>query len=713
MERQRLMVGYDLCADYSQISYYNTEKEEPDSVNFDGQNEIPTVLCRLFSNGEWLAGQQALKAAEAGNGVLVRDFIVRIADDPMVDVAGERMEKAGLIGIFFQKTLKALETVCEGAEVGFITITMEDVDLATADALKRAAASMGIGAQLLALESHRLSYEYYALSQRRELWTHDVGLFEYDRRGLRYHHLSVSWKYHPPVVTAETTVLNQYLDGHELADPVPPEMDRQFLEAIKEVSARRMISTYYLMGEGFSGAESGKSWMNLSLKQLCAMKRHVFAGQNLYARGACYHSFDQGSFGRKPGFIAANAGLLTKDIYLRSVHKHAPQKLILAAAGTPWYSAVSRKAIIIDGQEQLIIRMRDPLTNFEQTAVMTLDALPQRPPKTTKLLIETFFQSETDCHIRVTDMGFGEIFAATGKVWEMHFDIGEASEASGQSAKEAVIEATIPQEVFPLDMKMSGTRIFSLEELCWYLSKNVYITTYDLFDEKMFFWMDKITGSHSLALALFNYKSAGKPLKEIVRLLLNAVDYLDNGEIARIYNKLTEMEHQNPLEQMRLAADNYNRYGHYMAALKNYHHVVYQMTHDYDSEMTRQFKADTWHNMGMVFLRLHNIKCAAECMKRAFELVKTQDFLAPYMYVLELLGDHEKILTLIRQEDIPTDISDAVLNRYKEAEHLCEHSEENRKIQDGLTLGNGQTTAKYWDFVRDYLNRQKKNYDLT
>ena len=173
------------------------------------------------------------------------------------------------------------------------------------------------------------------------------------------------------------------------------------------------------------------------------------------------------------------------------------------------------------------------------------------------------------------------------------------------------------------------------------------------------------------------------------------------------------MEHQNPLEQMRLAADNYNRYGHYMAALKNYHHVVYQMTHDYDSEMTRQFKADTWHNMGMVFLRLHNIKCAAECMKRAFELVKTQDFLAPYMYVLELLGDHEKILTLIRQEDIPTDISDAVLNRYKEAEHLCEHSEENRKIQDGLTLGNGQTTEKYWDFVRDYLNRQKKNYDLT
>lgn len=713
MEKQKLMVGYDLCTDYSQISYYNIEKDEPDSVELDGQAEIPTVLCRLFAGDEWLVGQQAVKAAQEGKGVPVRNFTTHIADDPMVDVAGERMEKSGLISIFLTKTLKAIENVSASAEIGFITITMEDIDLAAADALKRAIASMGMDAKLLALENHRLSYEYYALSQRRELWTHDVGLFEYDRHGLRYHHLSVSWKHHPPVVTAETTELKQYLDGHELSDQVPPEMDRKFLEAIKEVSARRTISTYYLMGEGFAEAGSGKSWMNLSLKQLCAMKRHVFVGQNLYARGACYHSYNQGALGKKPGFAAANAGLLTKDIYLRSVHKHAPRKLVLAASGTPWYSAVSKTAIIIDDQEQLIIRMRDPLTNFEQTEVLQLDDLPERPPKTTKLLIETSFQSETSCRIRITDIGFGEIFAATGKVWEEQFDITEAAAVPLQAGKESVIEATMPLEVFPLDMKMSGTRLFSLEELCWYLSKNVYVTTYDLFDEKMFFWMDKITGNHSLALAIANYKSSGKPLKEIVRLLLNAVDYLDNGEIARIYNKLTEMENQNPLEQMRLAADNYNRYGHYMAALKNYHHVVYQMSHDYEEEMTRQFKADTWHNMGLAFLKLHNLKCAAECMENAFELVKTQEFLAPYMYVLELMGDHERILALIRQEEITPDISDAIFNRYKEAENQCRDSASNKRVQTGLAFRNSDSPEKYREFVIDYLEQQKKNYDLS
>lgn len=125
---------------------------------------------------------------------------------------------------------------------------MEDVDLATADALKRAAASMGIGAQLLALESHRLSYEYYALSQRRELWTHDVGLFEYDRRGAAVSSSVCILEASSAGGKAETTVLNQYLDGHELADPVPPEMDRQFLEAIKEVSARK--NDFNLLSDG-------------------------------------------------------------------------------------------------------------------------------------------------------------------------------------------------------------------------------------------------------------------------------------------------------------------------------------------------------------------------------------------------------------------------------------------------------------------------------
>ena len=46
----------------------------------------------------------------------------------------------------------------------------------------------------------------------------------------------------------------------------------------------------------------------------------------------------------------------------------------------------------------------------------------------------------------ITDIGFGEIFAATGKVWEKQFDITEGfgRQSLCKSGKEAVIEATMP-----------------------------------------------------------------------------------------------------------------------------------------------------------------------------------------------------------------------------------------------------------------------------
>lgn len=712
MSKQELIVGYDLCADYSQISYFDMEKMEPDSVAVNQQMQIPTALCKVFADGQWLSGQAALDAAGEGRGVLVRGFAENIGNDPLVDVAGERMEKTELIYLFVADTLRALDTIVPGAVVGFLTLTAVKMDLVTADAFKNVGSRLGIPAGCLSMQSHMLSYEYYALCQRRELWTHDVGLFEYDRHGLRYHHLSVSWKHHPPAVTSETTDLTAYLNGHELDSPVGPEMDRKFLEAIRQVSARRTISTYYLVGEGFEDAGAGSGWMNISLQQLCAMRRHVFVGQNLYARGACYNSYYQAAAGRKPGFLPVNADLLMKEVYIRSIHRNAPRKVMLVTAGTPWYNAAGENYLLVDGCDQLILHVRDTITNLEHTVAFPIACLPERPAKTTKLLIQTVFDAENMCHITAKDVGFGEIFAGTGKIWEMVFDINETLDAAAVSERGSVIEATMPAEAIPLDMKMSGVRIYSLEELCWYLAENVYAITMDLFDETMFYWMDKVTGNHSLALALNNYKEGGKPLKEIVRLLLNSVDYLSNSEIAYVYNKLSEIERQNPAEHARMAADNYCRFGRYMAALKTYHHVIYQMEHVYSHEVTRQFKAETWHNMGIAFLKLHNVASAAACMQKAFELVKDQSYLEPYIFALQLLGAQDRILETARQENIPASMIDGILAKYQKAEASYETSERGEKLKAGLALKKEQRLEDYSRYVEAYLEQEKKKYEL-
>ena len=49
---------------------------------------------------------------------------------------------------------------------------------------------------------------------------------------------------------------------------------------------------------------------------------------------------------------------------------------------------------------------------------MKLDGLPERPPKASRIRIEVSFTSGTTMKVRVTDLGFGDLYPTSHKVWE-------------------------------------------------------------------------------------------------------------------------------------------------------------------------------------------------------------------------------------------------------------------------------------------------------
>ena len=54
---------------------------------------------------------------------------------------------------------------------------------------------------------------------------------------------------------------------------------------------------------------------------------------------------------------------------------------------------------------------------------MTLDNLPTRPDKTTRLKITLDMKSEELAHVAVYDLGFGTIFPSSGLKWEEEFTL--------------------------------------------------------------------------------------------------------------------------------------------------------------------------------------------------------------------------------------------------------------------------------------------------
>ena len=81
MKKNKVVVGFDLGNDYSQISYCRHNQSMPDTVSLvmgEEQYNIPTVLCRRHGADEasaWSVGNEALKNAGEGAGTLVEDLV--------------------------------------------------------------------------------------------------------------------------------------------------------------------------------------------------------------------------------------------------------------------------------------------------------------------------------------------------------------------------------------------------------------------------------------------------------------------------------------------------------------------------------------------------------------------------------------------------------------------------------------------------------------
>ena len=58
-----------------------------------------------------------------------------------------------------------------------------------------------------------------------------------------------------------------------------------------------------------------------------------------------------------------------------------------------------------------------------QEMVLHMDGLLNRPERTTRIHMKIFMDDEHKVIVELTDLGFGELFTASGQVWEEEFEV--------------------------------------------------------------------------------------------------------------------------------------------------------------------------------------------------------------------------------------------------------------------------------------------------
>ena len=92
--KNRIIIGYDLSDEHSQISFCRVDGGEPETVSVvegEEQYDFPTVLARRPDMNQWFFGREARREAESGNGILV-EHLLTLA-----------LFSGGIIGSFYEE----------------------------------------------------------------------------------------------------------------------------------------------------------------------------------------------------------------------------------------------------------------------------------------------------------------------------------------------------------------------------------------------------------------------------------------------------------------------------------------------------------------------------------------------------------------------------------------------------------------------------------
>ena len=189
--------------------------------------------------------------------------------------------------------------------------------------------------------------------------------------------------------------------------------DADFYAFVQNTLGKELYSSIQINGDGFD-----QEWAKKSVKLLCYQKRKVFYGNNLFARGACAAGAERFITHRLRDYRYMSRSLVLTSVGMEMRVMGAPTYYPLIEAGRNWYESSADIELILDDTDELVFVVEHMRESERRHIVMKLPGLPQRPNRTTRLSVSLHYVSAEECCITVKDLGFGEMFPASGKEWK-------------------------------------------------------------------------------------------------------------------------------------------------------------------------------------------------------------------------------------------------------------------------------------------------------
>ena len=201
----------------------------------------------------------------------------------------------------------------------------------------------------------------------------------------------------------------------------------------------------------------------------------------------------------------------------------------------------------------------------------------------------------------------------------------------------------------PYEISRIHKRVYTIEELCYYLCNNLYLIDYTIMNEQLCVWLDEELEMPGLAGQLRDViRLHGSVEKFVVTILKDSKIYKD-PEMIRIQNTLERLKNQKDIEKQKYKADNLLESGEIEEAILVYQAILNQ---EKDESVDDKFYGRIYAGLGAAYGKLFLYQESARMYDRAYQICEDKALLKPYLYAsYKYMSLEEYHILLTKHED--------------------------------------------------------------
>ncbi|MBE5960044.1 MAG: hypothetical protein E7256_01455 [Lachnospiraceae bacterium] len=259
----------------------------------------------------------------------------------------------------------------------------------------------------------------------------------------------------------------------------------------------------------------------------------------------------------------------------------------------------------------------------------------------------------------------------------------------------------------PYCFTATGTNVYTIEELCYYIYHNIETVSEELMSPSLISFIREELGLAQRADFLENLVKNKAGIKDIVVSIFCSADYYDEDEIKKLLAVIDELYHMTPVQRKKRHADEYMKHGKFREALRGYLGIIHSKE---SQDLTHQEYGDMLHNLGVIDVYQGDYLSAAEAFREAYERNHRIASLKQYLFALKLGGEvnlfEREVRALVARRDILEQI-ERELNQAERSEEYTVPYHEMQKLKESLK---NRERQQFYEMADEMIERLKEKY---